>query len=198
MKYINGSEMLRKNWTGVKMAMDYKHMNGNSSGVLGEELATWAGKSKFQYKGSVEQGAKIYFGNGQYIKVRPGQFANMLEHFAGCTVKVGTSRTNPPRDSLGTWLMENVTKTAIASYVAPILIAEGLAYRDEEDPASLRFIDGIRLEPDYDSIPGEYIEPIVSVYDHDTGKHTSFNGIDGKMLACLDYEGKVHYKRVTR
>lgn len=189
--------MFRKNWIGVKMAMNYKRMNGNSSGVLGKELATWAGKSKFQYKGSVEQGVIICYGKGHYIKVRPGQFANMLERYGGNAIKVGTSRTQPPRDSLGSWLMENVTKTAIASYVAPILVAEGLAYRDEEDPASLRFIDGIRLEPDYDSIPGEYIEPIVSVYDHDTGKQTSFNGIDGKMLACLDYEGKVHYKRVT-
>ncbi|MDD3889931.1 MAG: hypothetical protein PHR65_08420 [Syntrophomonadaceae bacterium] len=42
--------------------MDYKRMNGNSSGVLSKELATWAGKSKFQYEGSVEQGTIIYYG----------------------------------------------------------------------------------------------------------------------------------------
>ena len=189
--------MFRKNWTGVKMAMNFKILNPNSADVHIKKLDTWAGRSKFLFKGSVEQGVIIYFGNGHRKKVSPGQFAQMLERFAGCSVKVGTSRTNPPCDSLGKWLMTNVTKTAIAPYVAPILIAEGLAYRDEEDLESLRFIDDISLKPDLDSIPSEYIEPVVSLYDRASGEYTSYNGLDGKTLACLDYQGKVQYKRVT-
>jgi hypothetical protein len=177
--------------------MNFKILNPDSTDVHLNELDTWAGRSKFMFVGTVEQGIFIYFGKGHRIKVRAGQFARMLEHFAGCTVKVGTSRTNPPRDSLGTWLMANVTKTAIASYVAPILIAEGLAFRNEKDSTLLRFMDGIRLEPDLDIIQNEYIEPVVSVYDSETGNHTTFNGIDGKTLACLEYERKLRYKRVT-
>jgi len=38
-----------------------------------------------------------------------------------------TSRTDPPRGSLGEWLMSNITKTAIASYVGAILTHEGYA-----------------------------------------------------------------------
>jgi len=177
------------------MAMNFKILNPNSADVHIKKLDTWTGRNKFLFKGSVEQGVVIYFG-GHRKKVSPRHFAHMLERFAGCSVEVGTSLTNPPRD-LGTWLMANVTKTAIATYVAPILIAEGLAYRDEEDPESLRFIDGISLEPDLNSIPSEYIEPVISVYDRASGQYTSYNGLDGKTLACLDYQGKVQYKRVT-
>jgi hypothetical protein len=42
-------------------------------------------------------------------------------------VDIGTSRTDPPRGSVGEWLQLNVSKRAIASYVGPILIAEGYA-----------------------------------------------------------------------
>jgi hypothetical protein len=112
----------------------------DSTPVKIKELPTWAGCSKFGYIGSVEQGVIIYYGKGRQIKIRPSQFAEMLGCFAGKTVKVGTSSTDRPIDSLESWLKENVTKSAIVSYVAPILIAEGLAEKDN-DPTMLRFTD---------------------------------------------------------
>ena len=42
---------------------------------------------------------------------------------------MGTSRTEPPEDSIGAWLLMNVTPVAIASYVGPILVLEGYARR---------------------------------------------------------------------
>ncbi len=42
-------------------------------------------------------------------------------------VNIGTSRNKAPLGSIGNWLQNNVTKTAIASYVGPILTEEGYA-----------------------------------------------------------------------
>jgi hypothetical protein len=53
---------------------------------------------------------------------------------------MGTSRDNPPTGSVGAWLQENVTKTAIASYVGPILLSEGLASRVPGEPSKIRFV----------------------------------------------------------
>lgn len=72
-------------------------------------------------------GTTITFGRGWQASVSAEQYRALLTRFAGDTVSAGTSRTDPPAGSLGEWLQENVTKVAIASYVAPILIAEGYA-----------------------------------------------------------------------
>lgn len=58
------------------------------------------------------------------------QYVALRLHFRGRKVPVSTSRTDPRRDSLGAWLQVNVTPTAIASYVAPILVHEGYAERE--------------------------------------------------------------------
>lgn len=57
------------------------------------------------------------------------QYDALRKHFMNLIVSVGTSRTAPPVDSLGAWLQSTVTKSAIASYVAPILVLEGYAKR---------------------------------------------------------------------
>jgi hypothetical protein len=54
------------------------------------------------------------------------------------TVDAGTSRTDPPAKSVGEWFLANVTKTAIASYVCPILIHEGFAER--VDKSQIAFV----------------------------------------------------------
>lgn len=90
-------------------------------------LKTWAERSNFSYAGSVKQGTQITYGRGYSLSLSTTQYAELLDHFLGDTVDIGTSRTNPPRGSVGEWLQSNVTKTAIASYVGPILIAEGYA-----------------------------------------------------------------------
>ena len=92
-------------------------------------LKTWAGRSEFKYEGSVDMGTTITFGNGNRAKITADQYNALLNHFRGRTVDIGTSRTAPPRDSVGKWLQENVTKVATASYVGPILIHEGYAIK---------------------------------------------------------------------
>jgi len=92
-------------------------------------LKTWAGRSEFKYEGTMAQGTTITFGNGNRAKITADQYNDLLNHFRGRTVDIGTSRTDPPRDSVGKWLQENVTKTATASYVGPILIHEGHAVK---------------------------------------------------------------------
>lgn len=105
-----------------------------------KEIKTWAGRSTFGYIGSVCQGVVIYFGEVGEVMLKPEVFAQILREFGGRTVKVGTSRTDAPRGSLGAWLQKNVTRTAIASYVAPILVAEGLAFQNENDRSVVTII----------------------------------------------------------
>ena len=96
------------------------------------KLPTWSGTSSFSYTGSVKHGTKIRHGNNGAFSVTMTalQYTTLLNYFRRRTVEIGTSRTQPPRGSLGEWLQANVTRTAIASYVGPILIAEGFAARD--------------------------------------------------------------------
>jgi hypothetical protein len=93
-------------------------------------LPTWTGKSYFKYEGSVGKGTHIWFGkNKQPVTVSASQYTRLLDRFKGQQVPVGTSRDKPQLGSLGEWLQENVTRTAIASYVAPIIVTEGYARR---------------------------------------------------------------------
>ena len=91
--------------------------------------ATWGKRSSFDYTGSIETGTDIKFGQGRAVTVTAQQYAALRKHFLNQVVAVGTSRTDPPKRSLGEWLKNNVTKLAIASYVAPILVLEGYAER---------------------------------------------------------------------
>ena len=90
-------------------------------------LPTWSRRSRFSYAGSVRAGTTISYGSGHIIFVTPGQYSSLLDHFRGMTVDVWASRTGPPARNVSEWLQANVTKTAIASYVCPILIDEGFA-----------------------------------------------------------------------
>ena len=92
-------------------------------------LETWAGRGTFKYNGSVKNGITIKYGD-EYkftVNITKEQCNALINHFHGQTVQAGTSRTNPPINSVGIWLQENVTPTAISSYVCPVLIAEGYA-----------------------------------------------------------------------
>jgi hypothetical protein len=91
-------------------------------------LATWGGRSKFRYSGSIASGTQIIYGKSRKIDVSGRDYAALLKHFKGKTVPVGTSRTIPPKNSLGDWL-NKAKKTAIGSYVAPILVSTGHAKR---------------------------------------------------------------------
>jgi hypothetical protein len=93
-------------------------------------IPTWSGKKRFDYEGSVKTGTVIWYGASRNrISIEASQYARLLKHFGRQEVLVGTDHVNPPLGSLGEWLMENVKKTASASYVAPILVQEGYAVR---------------------------------------------------------------------
>ena len=103
-----------------------------------QTLKTWARRSEFSYTGSVKDGTRITYGSGFSATISAAQYAKLLDHFRGRTVDIGTSRTNPPRGSVGEWLQSNVTKTATASYVGPILVAEGYAEKVGRSQISFR------------------------------------------------------------
>lgn len=90
-------------------------------------LLNWDGHREFSYSGSITLGTEIHYKSGHSIVVSPSQYDSLLDRFRGCTVEIGISRTSPPHGSIGEWLKSNVSKTAMASYVGTILIAEGLA-----------------------------------------------------------------------
>ena len=101
-------------------------------------LPTWAKKSRFQYTGTVQTGTTITYGKGFRVKISGSDYSRLISFFSGSTVEIGTSRTNPPNGSLGKWLQSNVTKTAIASYVGPILINEGYAEKVGESKIRIK------------------------------------------------------------
>ena len=90
---------------------------------------TWGGRNTFDYVGFVETGTRITYGQGHTVKVSAQQYAALRQYFLNRVVPAGTPRTEAPGESLGAWLQANVTRTAIASYVAPILILEEYAER---------------------------------------------------------------------
>jgi hypothetical protein len=92
-------------------------------------LPTWAGRSEFEYDGSIATGTTINYGSGFSTTVSASQYAALLQHFKGQSPNIGTSRDRAPAGSVGAWLQRNVTPTAIASYVGAILVHEGYAVR---------------------------------------------------------------------
>lgn len=101
------------------------------------KLKTWGEKSSFSYYGNVKEGTKIIYGNGNLISITTEQYKGLLKYFSGKIVKVGTSRTNPSYGSVGQWLIENITKTAISSYVSARLVYEG--YAEKFDASEIKF-----------------------------------------------------------
>ena len=105
-----------------------------------KRLATWARHSSFEYSGSVAAGTEILYGKKPYRqRITAEQYRTLLRHFCGATVEIGTSFDNAPAGSVGEWLQANVTKTAMASYVGPILLDEGYAERVPGAGSKIRF-----------------------------------------------------------
>ncbi|MDD0974007.1 hypothetical protein [Pseudomonas fontis] len=101
---------------------------------------TWANRSTFDYTGSVLTGTDIRYGrNLQHSQhVSAAEYAALRQHFLDREVAIGTSRTAPANDSIGAWLQAEVSRTALASYVGPILLLEGFAQRTA--PSQIRVI----------------------------------------------------------
>ena len=77
----------------------------------------------------MKEGTIIFYGSGYSKFLTAAIYEKMLRHFIGRIVDCGTSRTNPQKGSLGEWLTENVSKTALASYVGAILVREGYSVK---------------------------------------------------------------------
>lgn len=105
-----------------------------------KSLPTWGGRSEFEYDGSIPEGTVIYYGSGFKISISSEQYSQLLNHFRGKSVNIGTSRDNPPKGSVGEWLQKNVAKAATASYVGAILIHESYATKLNDGP-SIEFKD---------------------------------------------------------
>ncbi|MEH7886358.1 hypothetical protein V7654_18825 [Bacillus sp. JJ1609] len=103
------------------------------------ELKTLSRNRTFRYKGSVKEGTTIFFGQNRVEVVKADQYKIMHAAFTGKRVQIGTSFNNPGAKSLGAWLQSNITKRAIASYVAPILIKERYATIPGENKTEIVF-----------------------------------------------------------
>lgn len=101
------------------------------------DLETWGGLAGFRYSGSVRLGTKITYGRMKHASITAEEYRALLRRFRGTTVNIGTTRTYPPGGSVGDWLMANVTRSGIASYVGPVLVAEG--YAEKVDGPMIRF-----------------------------------------------------------
>ena len=95
-------------------------------------LRTWGRRSEFGYSGCVATGTEIHYGKDSHRLISREQYAALLAHFQGQVVDIGASRGHPPAGSLGAWLKQNVTRSAIATYVGPILLHEDYAERGVE------------------------------------------------------------------
>jgi len=105
-------------------------------------MPTWAGKSEFECDGAVGEDITFYYGKNfsHTLKISACDVTKLLTAYAGMEASIGTSRTDPPAGSVGAWLKLNVIETAIASYLGPILIADGYATRGSGS-------DRIRFKP---------------------------------------------------
>lgn len=105
-------------------------------------LETIAQKKSFSYQGSIGEGIVLFLGDKMNkAEIDKEECGNLLAEFSGKTVKIGASRTNPPKGSVGEWLKlnKNITKTVITSYLVPILINEG--YAEKVDKHTISFYE---------------------------------------------------------
>lgn len=73
-------------------------------------LQTWAGTSKFRYTSSIKEGTIVYFGKKSSTTINPAQYIKLLRHFQGRGKNIGTSQTDSLLNSVGDWLISNITK----------------------------------------------------------------------------------------
>lgn len=105
------------------------------------EVVTLQRMKRFKYKGSVETGITLFFGHDfdREKTIQKEHLDLLLKEFRGRKVLIGTSRNTLQDGSLGEWLQANVTRTALASYVAPVLIKEGYAFQEDESKMEITF-----------------------------------------------------------
>lgn len=85
-------------------------------------LSTWGGRARFSYRhdGSLA----LRYGNGRHCRVSVEHMERLRADHRGQLVTVFG-----PEPSLDAWTKEHVTRTRIASYLAPALVELGLVER---------------------------------------------------------------------
>ncbi len=153
-------------------------------------LATWAGKSRFSYTGSIKEDTVITYGDNNTISINADDYRHLLLHFKGRTVEIGTSRDNPLKGSLGEWLQNNITKTAIASYIGPILIKEGYAERASNTSIAFKIYTCEELVKDQKNV-GKVILNRFN-YLHNDGKNLILSWYD--RAQAMYYDSDSHFE----
>lgn len=90
-------------------------------------LRTQSRNRPFSYERLADGRIRLRYGQGFETRIAAMDIERLLTVFQGQTVLLGTSRDYPPEGSIGAWLQQNVTKTAVAAYLGPVLVHEGLA-----------------------------------------------------------------------
>jgi hypothetical protein len=93
------------------------------------KLKTWAKGKSFDYEIDRQGDVLIKYGSGFHAAITAEELRQLIANFNRKNALFGTSRDRAPEGSLGDWLQHKVTKVAIASYLGPILVNEGLAQR---------------------------------------------------------------------
>ena len=81
----------------------------------------------FAYQRMLDGAIHIEFGRGNRATLKAKDYLRAIDQFRGQIAALGTSRDSPTPGSIGKWLQENVTRTALASCLGPILVHEGHA-----------------------------------------------------------------------
>lgn len=97
------------------------------------ELKTWGGRSNFKYKGNINTGIELIFGNNNRFFIRPEKISKLLEELKGKTIQVGSAFKDPKKDTLEYWLQNNVTKTSISTYLASVLVNEKIVQKNNDN-----------------------------------------------------------------
>lgn len=85
-------------------------------------LPTWGGRSQFVYR--CDGGVFLEYGNNRRLHVSATQITALQTALSGRLIPVFGAEP-----SLDAWVKDHIIGTRIASYLAPVLIALGLAER---------------------------------------------------------------------
>lgn len=99
------------------------------------QAKTWGGRSSFLYQITIHDDVILRFGKEHRTTVLNDDVSKLCSHFK-VTGKLVPSTSNS-EESLDAWLKKHVTSVRISSYLAPVLVLEGLAVREQN---KLRFI----------------------------------------------------------
>ena len=102
-------------------------------------VRTFGGGAEFRCRGTTDTGTVIRYGKDELeLVVTQADYSKIWERFRGRDVKVGTSQS-PPQDSLGAFLISEITHVGAASYVGQLLVEDGYAWKPRRGWISFYF-----------------------------------------------------------